>query len=273
VPKKKIKLTTYASDVTRETLNALDSKCLLVIVGYTTINVEYNKFELEESQKPKYIILTNPDLMDKLLGMVDDNTELSESVWNYLATLPKNEILAKKQKTFDFSRENFMETWCSFLDLKEIADSSYVAYSLYNLLKLFNEYKLKAIGYLSTQRENGCLKFLCNVLRENMNCKYTPVVIKSIQYSLNLINLLWDTQNIKELTKDPMADFKDSANIIKKALIDVKRITTNDTLEILDACFEFHKNLLRLNRELIGTAIVSHDYLQLYRSGKYLVNV
>ena len=201
--------------------------------------------------------------------MVDNNAELSELVWSFLVTLPKNEILSKMQTNFDFSRENFMENWCNFLELKEITDSSYVAYALYNLLKLFNEKKLKEANYLARQRGRGCLKFLCNVLRANMNTKYTYITMKIIQYCLNLINLLWDTKYIKELIKDPIADFNASANIIKNTLIEVKPIITSD---ILDTCFEFHKNLLKLNTEVLEPAIVSPDYLQLYKYGMYLSN-
>ena len=207
--------------------------------------------------------------MDRLLGMVDNSAELSELVWNFLVTLPKNQILSKKETNFNLSREDFMGNWCDFLELKEIVDTSYVAYALYNLLKLFNEKKLEKENYLEKQRERGCLKFLCKILRANMNTNYTHITMKIIQYCLNLINLLWDTKYIKELIKDPIADFNASADIIKNTLIKAKGIITSD---ILDTCFEFHKNLLKFDTEVLEPEIVSPDYLQLYKYGMYLSN-
>lgn len=234
-------------------------------VEYSSIRAECTSFQLKEEQKPSYILLHNPEMMNRLIKMASDNSDISETVWSFVMTLPKHEMLAKKESRADFSENNFIENWCRFLGLEDIKNFPCVAYCLHNLTKLFEMKAKKSDNYLKEQRGKNCPKFLYYIYKTIVSLQYTPIIIKCLSYCLNLLNILWDTDYMKGFIADPEADFSSSCDIIKA--IEGKSINTNEAVEALKACSAFHKNLLRLNSELLETVMVSSDYLQLYKFG------
>ena len=227
------------------------------MIEYELIDVKVNNIMLKPERTPRYILLHSPILISEVLKMLaNPSTEIANEAWSFVVDLPGDETIAKKMETIEFTEDNYMTSWPNVLQINDLSNICYLTYSLHNLLKLLRiENKI--------HKERGCHKFVYKIFKANIKANFDPITVRCLYYCLKILNLLWDSIFVEELSINYKKVWDHTCKIIDWVLSKKgEQMNSDDITETLNACKEFHIKLCKNPSD-----IISEVYLNLYKNG------